>query len=208
MPLKYGTSSGGGDFKSVPPGSHIAVCNIVADLGLQPGSGLYPAPKNQVFLRFEVPEERVEYERDGKKLEGPIVIGSTFTASMHEKANLRKQLEGWRAAAKFTDEEAANFDVSAVLGKACMISVIEKESNGKTYSNIAAISKLPKGTPAPTAENPLIFYSEDNQTQFKLLPEWLQKKIAGQIKPVEKRQEYKDRDINDDGYITDDDIPF
>lgn len=202
MPLNYKAKGGGGDFKSVPAGSHIAVCNIVADLGLQPGSGLYPDPKQQVFIRFEVPEERVEYEKDGKKYEGPVVIGMTFTASMHEKANLRKQLESWRGK-QFTDEQAESFDIESILGKACMISVVEVQKGDKVYSNIKSISGLPKGVIAPRAENPLLFYTAQEDSSYSKLPEWLQKKIDAQLERKETR-----RHDPSELEITDDDIPF
>lgn len=212
MPLKFKTNAGGGDFKSVPSGSHIAVCNLVADLGLQPGSAAYPAPKQKIYVRFEVPAERVEYEKDGKKIDGPVVVGSFFTASMHEKATLRARLEGWRGR-KFTDDEAANFDVSTILGKPCMLTVIENVVGDKVYTNIASISPLPKGVSAPTNENDLLYYAEDDTQQFKLLPEWIQEKINNQVKiKVESATGvYAGRpdkyDYSDVG-ITDDDIPF
>lgn len=212
MPLKYKTNAGGGDFKSVPSGSHIAVCNLVADLGLQPGSAAYPAPKHKVYVRFEVAAERVEYEKDGKKIDGPVVIGSFFTASMHEKATLRARLEGWRGR-KFTDDEAANFDVSTILGKPCMLTVVENVVGDKVYTNIASISPLPKGVSAPTNENDLLYYAEDDTQQFKALPDWIREKITNQIKQKAESATgtYADRsdkyDYSDVG-ITDDDIPF
>lgn len=212
MPLKYKTNAGGGDFKSVPSGSHIAVCNLVADLGLQPGSAAYPAPKHKVYIRFEVPAERVEYEKDGKKIDGPVVIGSFFTASMHEKATLRARLEGWRGR-KFTDDEAANFDVSTILGKPCMLTVVENVIGDKVYTNIASISPLPKGVSAPINENDLLYYAEDDRQQLKVLPDWIKEKIANQIKPKAESATgtYANRpdkyDYSDVG-ITDDDIPF
>lgn len=173
---------GGGDFKRAPSGSHIAVCNLVADCGIQPGSQAFPNPKRKLYLRFEIPGERVEYEKNGKQVEGPLTIGSFYTASMNEKATLRKHLEGWRGKG-FTDAEAAAFDISKLLGQACMLSVIETESGGKTYSNIQNIGKLPKGIPAPSAENPLLYYAGDDERDFSSLPPWLQEKINGQIKP-------------------------
>jgi hypothetical protein len=130
-PLTFSAKGGGGDFKRVPKGSHIAVCNMVVFLGLQPGSGMYPDAKNQLFIRWEVPAERVDYEKDGKKMEGPIVIGKTYTASMSEKANLRKDLESWRGES-FSDESAEVFDVSTILGKGCMLSVVETTKGDKT----------------------------------------------------------------------------
>lgn len=173
---------GGGDFKRAPSGSHIAVCNLVADCGIQPGSQSFPNPKRKLYLRFEIPGERVEYEKNGKQVEGPLTIGSFYTASMNEKATLRKHLEGWRGKG-FTDAEAAAFDISKLLGQACMLSVIETESGGKTYSNIQNIGKLPKGIPAPSAENPLLYYAGDDEQDFSSLPPWLQEKINGQIRP-------------------------
>ena len=185
MMMKFKATGGGEDFKRCPAGSHLAVCNMVADVGLQPGSRMYPNPKHKIYVRFEVPSERVEYEKDGKKVEGPITIGTYYTASMSEKATLRKHLEGWRSK-KFTDAEAEDFDVSAILGKACMLSVVETESDGKTYSNIANIGAVPKGLPPMQAENPLLYYAADDEKQFDKLPEWLQKKIGEQLKATTK----------------------
>lgn len=182
-PMKFPVN-GGGDFKRAPAGSHLAVCNMVVDLGLQPGSRMYPAPKHKVYIRFEIPAERIEYEKDGHKAEGPLTIGSFYTASMNEKAQLRKHLESWRGRG-FTDEQAADFDVATILGKPCMLSVVENDEGGKTYSNIANISAIPKGIEAPKAENKLIYYGPDNdQAYYTDLPEWLVKKIDGQLKPA------------------------
>lgn len=174
--------NGGGDFKRAPSGSHVAVCNLVADCGLQPG--FEGKPQRKIYVRFEIPDERVEYEKDGKQVEGPLTIGSFYTASMNEKATLRKHLEGWRGKS-FTDDEAAQFDVSKLLGQACMLSVIEKESGGKVYSNISGMSKLPKSVTAPAAENPLLYFDQESgQSEYEALPKWLREKIDGQIRPA------------------------
>jgi hypothetical protein len=198
-------SNGGGDFKRAPAGSHIAVCNMVVDCGIQPGSQAFPAPKRKLYVRFEIPAERVEYEKDGKQVEGPLTIGSFYTASMNEKATLRKHLEGWRGKS-FTDEEAAAFDVSALLGKAAMLSVIESEHGGKTYSNIAGIGKLPKGLPVPEAENALLYFdSESSPSDLDKLPKWLREKIEGQLTP--SRPTASESHAGSDDF-RDDDIPF
>jgi len=174
---------GGGDFKRAPAGSHIAVCNMVVDCGLQPGSQAFPNPKRKVYVRFEIPSERIEYEKDGKTIEGPLTIGSFYTASMNEKATLRKHLEGWRGK-QFSDEEAAAFDVAAIAGRPCMLSVIESEHGGKTYSNIASIGAIPKGVSPPAAENPPFVYLDGDRKTFDKLPKWLQEKIDNQLKPA------------------------
>lgn len=206
MPLTFKVNAGSGDFKTVPSGSHIAVCNLVADLGMQPGSAAYPAPKQKVFIRFEIPAERVEYEKDGQKISGPAVIGAFFTASMHEKATLRNRLEGWRGK-MFTDEEAGKFDVSTILGKPCMLNVVENVVGDKTYTNIASISPLPRGVAAPVAENKLLYYAEDNKNDFELLPDWIREKIEKQLtrRPESQANNYHHSDSVE---ITDEDIPF
>lgn len=221
MPLTFPVKGGGGDFKTVPSGSHLAVCDMVVFLGLQPGSGIYPTPKHQLYVRFEIPAERLEFEKDGKKYNLPAVIGQTFTASMHEKANLRKQLEAWRGR-KFSDDEAAVFDVSSILGKACMLNVIEKVSGDKVYANIASISQLPRGVGSPSAENPPMYYAPDDTACYSKLPDWIRKKLSEQIenKPAQRGPDDSgsygfDEQPPVEAYdnvhgvgITDDDIPF
>jgi hypothetical protein len=215
MALTYKTNAGAGDFTPVPAGSHIAVCDIVADIGLQPGSQLFPKPKQQVYIRFQIPNERVEFEKDGKKQEGPAVIGKTYTASMNEKATLRHHLESWRGK-QFSDEQAEAFDVSAILGKPCMLTVMQTQKDGKTYANIAGIGPLPKGINSKSIiveGAPLLYAQPDNTSTYQILPEWLRKKIDSQImteKPPESAGETPDLNSwDDDGVgITDSDIPF
>ena len=168
----------GGTFQLAPAGTHIAVCNIVADLGLQPtGYG----PKHKVYFRFELPNERSDYEKDGQKVSGPMSTGSSFTVSLSKKATLRTFLESWRGK-PFTKEELDGFDLLNVLGAPCQINIVhEPAENGNTYANIKAIMPLPKGMARPKAENPLLKYSPDDAGDFQKLPEWLQKKIKEQV---------------------------
>lgn len=181
MPLNYPEKNSDNSKFLVPAGSHIALCNMVVDLGMQPGNGMYPDPKYQVFIRWELPFELVDYEKDGKNLNGPRVIGKTYTASMGKKANLRKDLEAWRGKA-FTEGEASKFDIGSILGKGCMINVVHKEKGESTYANIVGVSGLPKGTKVPSFATKPIYYAPDDKTLYDELPEWLRKKIDGQIK--------------------------
>jgi len=212
MPLHFkATSSGGEGFAPVPAGSHIAICDMVIDIGIQPGTGMYPKPKQQVYIRFELPNERIEFEKDGKKQVSPAVIGRTYTASMNEKANLRHHLESWRGK-QFTDEEAESFDVAAILGKPCMITVMHSQKGDRTYANIAGIGGLPKGINPKTLipEITPLYYAPDNLGTYGQLPEWLRKKIDEQILPEPKSEQHEDLPPADNysDQITDDDIPF
>lgn len=186
----------GGDFKRCPPGTHIAVCNLVADLGLQQtGFG----PKHKVYIRFELPHERTEYERDGQKLEGPMTIGANFTVSLSRKATLRGMLESWRGR-QFNKEELEGFDLVNVLGAPCQVSVVhETGNNGDMYANIKAIVPLPKGMQRPKAENPLLKYSPDDEADYERLPDWIKEKIRSQLSstPEDNRQPGADDDFGD-----------
>ena len=172
------------DFEIVPSGNHVALCNAVIDLGVQPGSGMYPDPKHQVYIRFELPTERVTYQKDGKDLEGPMSIGRSFTASMSEKANLRKFIEGWFGKKFPSDEAAADFDIANILGKKCLLNVTHTEKGQKVYANVTAAAPIPRGMTAEYAQhNASLYFSLDDPDPkvFEKLPKWIKEKIEGRI---------------------------
>lgn len=201
------------NFEAVPAGNHIAICNAIIDLGMQPGSGMYPDPKPQVYLRFELPTERIKYTKDGKELEGPMSIGRTLTASMSEKANLRKLIESWFGKRFPTDDAAADFDLQNLLGRKCLLNVTHTEKGGKVYANITNATPIPKGMTADYAQhNPSLYFSlDDPDTQtFQALPEWLRTKIEERIVQQPKKHTedaYSEYASTADGDF-DDDIPF
>ena len=176
------SNKGGGDFKPIPEGQYAAICDMMVDLGLQDG-GSY-GPKHKVYIRFQVPEQRVEYvDKDGNEQNKPAVIGVQFTVSLSDKSNLKPFLEGWRGK-KFTAEEVREFDITNIAGKPAFLNVVHDEgvgSNaGKTFANIASIMPIPKGVPVPKLEGEVIVHDDDND-RYNDLPEWLQKKIDAQV---------------------------
>ena len=174
------------DFTPVPAGNHVAICNAIVDMGLQPGSALYPEPKHQVYLRFELPTERISYAKDGRDVEGPMSIGRTFTASMSQKANLRAFIEAWVGKKFPNDERAAAFDIFQLLGKKCLLNVTHVEKGERTYANIAGASPIPKGMKADyTLVNDLIGFDLElpDEQMFARLPEWLGEKINKRLNP-------------------------
>jgi hypothetical protein len=205
------------DFDIAPAGNHVAICNAIVDIGMQPGRGQYPAPKHEVYLRFELPTERVKYNKDGKEIEAPMSIGRTFTASMSEKANIRKFIESWFGKKFPTDEIAADFDFKALLGRKCLLNVTHTEKGPKVYANINAATPIPKGMTAdyPQVNKSLYFdLTAPDQVAYQQLPEWLRKKIDGRL-TEDKAQAGEDdygaqlanRGSNGGGEF-DDDIPF
>jgi hypothetical protein len=173
-----------GDFEIVPAGNHVGICNAIADLGLQPGSALYPNPKHQVYIRFEIPSEQVTYQKDGKELTGPMSIGSTMTASMSEKANLRKFIESWFGKKFPSDDVAGDFDLKLLLGKRCLLNITHTEKGQKIYANVVNATPLPKGMASTEAQhNASIYFSLDapDPNALSALPEWLRKKIEARL---------------------------
>jgi hypothetical protein len=200
--------NGGKDFKKVPPGAHFAICNMVVDCGLQ--EGFQKKPQHKVYLRWEVPDERVSYEKDGQAIEGPCSIGRFYTLSLSDKANLRKDLENWRGKT-FTGDELKGFDLESILGKCCQIMVTHETDNGKTYANITGVmgvsrDQMPRAKGAK-AENPLLSFSleQPDQGKFDQLPNWLKEKIDGRISPEETKPTPAKAAADDE---FDDDIPF
>lgn len=197
----------GGDFEIAPAGNHVAICNAIVDLGMQKGSAQYPDPKHQIYIRFELPNETVTYQREGRDVTGPMSIGRRFTASMSAKANLRKFIESWFGKPFPSDEVAADFDTSLLVGRKCLLNVTHNEKpGGKTYANISTATPIPKGMPAEfKQQNKSLYFdlTQPDQDAYKMLPEWLQNVIADRLgdRPEERTKEPA-------ALATTDDVPF
>jgi hypothetical protein len=204
--LKSSAKGGGGGFEPIPVGTYIARCVSVIDLGYQESEYLgVPKIQEKVYIGFEVPEVRVKWTKDDVEHEGAGLIGSIYTNSIYEKANLGGHLISWRGR-PFTDEEKEAFDLFTVLDVPCMLSVIHKPSKdgSRVYANISAIMGLPKGTTAPKRETPLMGYSpnDDERSDVTGVPEWLQKIMGEKVDPTPEPEPQPDPGDFDD------DIPF
>lgn len=173
---------GGGERETVPAGNHPAVLVALVDLGTQHDEYQGTAKwSRQLVLVWELPTKK---RKDGKS----HVIDAKVTLSLSEKATLRKYAEAMTGL-KITD--GSEFDVSSLVGKACMINVLHKQSGDKTYANIAGVTGFPyellPTPPAPTV-TPFGYYLTDYQAG-KPLPEWLpwqySKALGKRVSPAE-----------------------
>lgn len=167
----------GTDYVLIPAGNHIARCYAMIEIGtIKEESGLYAGKEmHKVRITWETPHECHDF---GKGMQ-PFSVSKEFTLSMNEKATLRKMLEGWRGK-PFTEDEATKFDITKLLGVACMINVIHKTSGkGGQYADISSIATLPKGLVAPDQINETFELSFDkwNQNLFDGLPDFIKNKI-------------------------------
>lgn len=176
-------TAGGTAYAPCPPGSYIARCVRLVDLGTVTTDYQGESKTaHKCLLAFEVldPETRRD---DGQ----PFVISKRYTLSLHEKAALRKELASWRGR-DFTPEELKGFDLKNILGQPCFVSVVETVKGDRTYSNIAGIMKAPRGMPVPESLEPLLYWSMSDPA-----PNWeafalLHPKLVEQIEATPEYQ--------------------
>jgi hypothetical protein len=133
----------GGDsktFEPAPAGLHQAVCVDVVDMGwLEVTYNGKTSKKHKIRIAWQIDEAR----DDGKR----FLVQKRYTLSLHEKATLRHELEGWRGKA-FTDAELKDgFDLEKLIGVNCFLNVVHVQKNGQTYANVAGVVPLKKGMP-------------------------------------------------------------
>jgi len=166
-------NGGGGDFENCPAGSFAARCYQIIDLGHQTFEWKGEA---KVAPKVRITWELNEPMQDGR----PFSISREYTASIGDKANLRKDLEAWRGR-PFTATELQNFSLENVLGAPCLLGVVHKPSKdgSKVYANVGSIMALPKGMACPELVNPAVKFDigEFDQNIFNSLSSYVQKKI-------------------------------
>lgn len=169
---RYASDTGGGDFKQAPEGNHVARCIGIVDIGTHHGEYQgAPTVRNQVIVRWELPFENEEFDGQQK----PLIVSKFYTNSLSEKANLRKDLESWRARA-FSVEELMRFDLMGILGKPCTVSVVHNE---KGKAKVVSVAGVPKGTTCPPQFNPSssFWIDEWDDNAFEALPEGFRRLI-------------------------------
>jgi len=145
----------------------------VADMGNQMETDFNGNPKmaHKLLIIWELSEKM----SDGR----PFAISKMYTASLHEKANLRKALDSWRGRA-FTSKELEGFSMAKVVGTSCFINVIhEVDKQGRDRAKISSIMALPKGTPTLEPVNEVVYFDFDNfdEAAFNKIPNWAQEII-------------------------------
>ena len=176
-------SGSAASFDPISEGTHLAICNMLIDLGMQ-FSETYKTSSRKVLIGWEIPDETIELD------DGPVPrnISKRYTASLGEKAILRGDLESWRGKA-FTDQELAGFDLKNIVGKNCLINVVHsKGQNGKVYANVGSVMALPRNmVPGKLSEPPVVFdLDTDPLEMVDALPKWI-----GEL--IKKASSYEER---------------
>lgn len=196
------SDSGGGDFEQAPVGTHVARCVKIIDIGTQKDE--YQGQANfrrQVIIGWELPTEMMN---EGDAAGKPFTVSKFYTASLGEKANLRRDLQNWRGR-EFTTEELAGFHAKNILGKTCMLSLT---ANDKGKTRVTGVMALPKGITVPDQVNPSVYFSLDEFSRevFEGLSKGYQKFITAspEYQHIQSGGNAKTGNAAD----LDDDIPF
>jgi len=198
---------GGVDFDPTPEGMHQAIAIGIYDLGTQ-FSEKFGKSAHKCLLMWELPDVRIDIEKDGETVNLPRAISKQYTVSLHEKSALRKDLQTWRGKS-FTVDELKGFNVLNVLGANGTLQVIHNKKDDKTYANVAAIMPLVSGE-KKKPENPLRSFSfETDEFPPEGTPEWV-------LDIIKQSDEWKAKGASPDmppdgdpGFAPDeDDIPF
>ena len=177
--MAINATSSGVKRELTPAGTFAARCYSMVHIGTVTETILNEVKTmNKVRITWELPTETRVF--DEQKGEQPMVISKEYTLSMHEKANLRKDLESWRGKG-FTEEQAENFDITKLLGIPCMLSIIHKISkSGSEYATISSIATLPKGMECPKQINKTFEFNYDDKFSEDVVesfPDFIKDKI-------------------------------
>jgi hypothetical protein len=148
---------------------------MIAEVGTHSVTNSYGTKdKYQVVLSFDFPDHRIDIEKDGETKNLPRRKSKKVTFSYHEKSTLGLWLSGWNG-----ERPANDFDLSSMLGKNCMVTIVHSDWEGSTYDNIQAITALPARMEGVKAENtPVSFsFSENGVNIPDGIPEWIQNLI-------------------------------
>ncbi len=176
--MKLIATSSGSDRPLPDTGMQHAVLYSVIYLGTQKteykGKVKFQAKLNVAWELPTMPQ--LEYEdNDGKKIMRPQCIFKSYTLSLFEKANLAKDLAGWRGKG-FTKEEEKGFDVFTMLkpGTNALLQIVHYEGNdGKTRATYHSINNLMPGMKDLLPENEIIAYEVGMRDNFPNgMPDW------------------------------------
>ena len=157
----------GGTFEVPSEDNHRAAIVALVDLGTQDED--YQGQRSQKRKILVVWELLDEQQSDGR----PHLLARSYTASLNEKAALRKLYEAVRGKVE-NDREV---DLTEMLGLPVMLDV--RHSAGKedkVYAKVEGVtpaSKIERGKKQRTLSEPYLFSMFEGSEALDPLPEWL-----------------------------------
>lgn len=174
----------GEGFERELPGAGLqdAVCSKIFDLGMHQNR-FTGNLQHKILIVWELAETMTT----GKYAGNRFVQHKEYTLSLNEKANLRKDLEGWRGKTIPEEKAKEGIDLEKFIGMQCTLNIQHETSkNGNEYAKVVAIAPVAKSAPMLTPELP-----ED------WCPDWIKTKMdegvsTGGKEPAEMGKEEED----------------
>lgn len=157
--LTLRTTGAANNFEEAPADTHAGICIAVIDLGdqLDRQNSKWV---HKVRIDFELPFTSMT---DGR----PFMVSQEWTASLGDRANLRKVLESWRGKSWPKEGPGEDFSLKNLLGKAAMVQVVHtpKKNGDGVWVNINNLMPIPRHpqTKQPMFEMPATTH---NQQRF------------------------------------------
>ena len=174
-------------FELPPEGLVVARCCRIVDLGTQTGHYLGKTTvQRKIMVGFELLGSVAR--ADGKKFQ----INKIYTASLHPKATLRKDLDSWNGRA-LSNEEVSGFSFAWMAGRLCEVRVTHSDTSGENKATIDQVrpscaSRISVETDTPVevfdldAPSKEVFFSLSGgiRRMVELSPEWRASPLCNQ----------------------------
>lgn len=168
---------GSGERALAPAGNHVARCYSIIDLGSHTQDGKFGVRTQRLIrISWELPDEQHTFQQERGPEPFAVHLMVNFTVGL--KSRLLKLLESWKGKA-LSDAELDDFELKALLGKACMVSVVHAVNGDNTYANVDSVTPVPKKMEVPEQVNKSIYYEIElgRNEIFKSLPDWMKEMI-------------------------------
>lgn len=167
MKMTAKNNGGGGDFERPEPGNQPARLVALVDLGTVNKPGFKGKPDynaHEIYLVWELVTQQLSGSTNNH------VIGRAYTASLGDKANLRKLIEKWFGKAIPDGQE---FDLACLLGQPCLLDVTTSKDGKWPQLDPLCASKVPKGMPCPEAKRKPVMWEIAEHDQLPEHLDWL-----------------------------------
>jgi hypothetical protein len=160
-------------FQLAPEGTALIQLHSLLDLGSHHSKwGL----KHNLRAGFLTLEERMP---DGR----PFTVNRTVALSYFDGSNCYEMIAALLGRRLSDDEVQNGVQLGDLIGCVCLAEITHVKRGERTYANITAFMKAPKGTAVPELEvEPMVFIMGDNgidDLALSELPEWAQIAIRG-----------------------------
>lgn len=186
MALNAKTAKGGDNSKSYPildPGSYPARLAQIIDLGIQPQvyKGEEKTPRQEIMLTYELLDEYKLDENGNPDEEFPRWLSEQLP--LHNlKSEKAKSTNRYFALDPKVEHDG---DFTQLGGRPVMLTLIQNQSKGKTYNNIAGASAMrdKEAAKAPELKHDVkVFMMDDPDMEiYGSLPDWVREKIEDSL---------------------------